>query len=115
MRNVLAVFLITVLFAGTASAAGMFGPPEPLADPGKFSLDAGYMLDKTKMKQGDDRIGTRSNEYYLQGNYSFLEGLGVNGLGGPTWWPTATTPSSGSGKPEHIRFARLQRRGVPQR
>ncbi len=83
MRNVLAVFLITVLFAGTASAAGMFGPPEPLADPGKFSLDAGYMLDKTKMKQGDDRIGTRSNEYYLQGNYSFLKDWEVYGrLGG---------------------------------
>jgi hypothetical protein len=83
MRNVvLAILLMTVLLAGTASAAGLFGPPEPLADPGKFSLDAGYTLDKTRMTQGDDRLGTRSNDYYLQGNYSFLKDWEVYGRAG---------------------------------
>jgi hypothetical protein len=73
---------MTVLLAGTASAAGLFGPPEPLADPGRFSLDAGYMLDRTRMTQSDDRLGTRSNDYYLQGNYSFLKDWEVYGRAG---------------------------------
>ncbi len=79
MRNAFAVVLLTVLLAGTASAAGLFGPPEPLEDPGKLSLGAGYFLDRTQMEQGSDRLGTRSDNYYLQGGYSFLKDWEVYG------------------------------------
>ena len=64
--------------AGTASEA-VFGPPEPLADQGKASLDAGYALDRTRLQEDGDRLGTRSNQYYLQGNYTFIKDWGVYG------------------------------------
>jgi len=83
MRSLTLVVLAILLLAGTASA-GVFGPPEPLADPGKVSLDAGYFLDRTRMKQDDDRLGTRSNQYYLQGNYTFLKDWEVYGRIGGT-------------------------------
>lgn len=82
MKSILGVIFVTLLFVGTAFA-GEFGPPEPLADPGQFSFGAGYWLDRTKMEQGDDHLGTRSNEYYLQGTYTFLKDWEVYGrLGG---------------------------------
>ena len=37
MKGFIGIFFATVLVAGTASAA-VFGPPEPLADPGRSRL-----------------------------------------------------------------------------
>jgi len=82
MKRIVAAIFVTLLFVGTAFA-GQFGPPEPLADPGKVSLGLGYWLDRTKMEQGGDRLGTKSNQYYLQGTYTFLKDWEVYGrLGG---------------------------------
>ena len=82
MKSIIATVL-AVLFIVSAVSAGQFGPPEPMADIGKFSLGLGHWLDRTKMKQDDDRLGTRSNQYYLQGNYTFLKDWEVYGrLGG---------------------------------
>ena len=71
--------LIVVLLIVSAASAGVFGPPEPLSDQGKVSVDMGYWLDRTGMKQDDDRLGTRSNQYYVQGNYTFLKDWEVYG------------------------------------
>jgi len=71
--------LIVVLLIVSAASAGVFGPPEPLSDQGKFSLDMGYWLDRTGMKQDDDHLGTKSNQYYVQGNYTFLKDWEVYG------------------------------------
>ncbi len=85
MKSLIGAVLVTVLsvlVVGTAFA-GAFGPPEPLADPGKISLGFGYFLDRTKMKQDDDHLGTRSNQYFLQGTYTLLKDWEIYGrLGG---------------------------------
>jgi len=82
MKSIIGVILVALLFVGTAFA-GEFGPPEPLADPGKVSLGIGYWLDRTKMKQDADHLGTRSNQYYLQGTYTLLKDWEIYGrLGG---------------------------------
>jgi hypothetical protein len=78
MKSFIAAILGTMLFVGTAFA-GQFGPPEPLADPGKVSLGLGYWLDRTKMKQDDDHLTTRSNQYYLQGTYTLLKDWEIYG------------------------------------
>src|SRR5208337_573081 len=71
MRGAVLVTVVMVM-AGTAWA-GEFGPPEPLGNVGTFSLGTGYWLDHSRMKLGDDRLGTRSNQYFLQGDYTFLK------------------------------------------
>jgi hypothetical protein len=78
MRVLIGTILATALMAGTAAAA-VFGPPEPLADAGKASVDAGYAFDRTRLKQDGDRLGTRSNQFYLQGDYTFIRDWGVYG------------------------------------
>jgi hypothetical protein len=79
MKGIIAFVLMT-LFIVSAASAGQFGPPEPMADTGKFSLGLGYWLDRTKMKlEGDHTLRERSNQYYLQGNYTFLKDWEVYG------------------------------------
>ncbi len=72
------VIALTLVMVGTAFA-GQFGPPEPLADQGKASLGVGYWLDRDKMKQDGDRLGVKSNQYSLQGSYTFLKDWEVYG------------------------------------
>jgi hypothetical protein len=82
MKSFIGAVLITLLLVGTA-LAGEFGPPEPLADPGKVSVGLGYWLDRTKMKQDSESVGTRSNQYYVQGTYTLLKDWEIYGkLGG---------------------------------
>ncbi len=78
--SILAVLAVPLLL-GTAFA-GQFGPPEPQSDPGKFSLGLGYWWDGSKMKYDDRSVGVRSNQYYLQGNYSFSKDWEVYGRTG---------------------------------
>jgi hypothetical protein len=73
--------VLLTLVIGTTVWAGPFGPPEPLPDPGQFSLGAGYWSDGTGMKDGD-RLGLRSHQYYLRGDYSFLKDWEVYGRAG---------------------------------
>ncbi|HVN97740.1 MAG TPA: hypothetical protein VMT62_15025 [Syntrophorhabdaceae bacterium] len=81
-RSFIPCLIILMAIVSNVSAAE-FGPPEPLADTGKFSLGLGYGIDRDKMKQGDDRLGAKSHEYYVQGSYTFLKDWEVNGaLGG---------------------------------
>jgi hypothetical protein len=73
MKSIIGIVLATLFIVSVASA-GQFGPPEPMSDPGKFSLGLGYWLDQSKMKQeGDGTLRERSNQYYLQGNYTLLK------------------------------------------
>ncbi len=78
MKGFIATALL-VLFLSTAAWAGPFGPPEPFADPGKFSLELGYSFDRTGMKQDGDRLGLRSHQYFLQGDYSLIKDWEVYG------------------------------------
>jgi hypothetical protein len=82
MKSII-VTLLAVLFIVSAASAGQFGPPEPMADTGKFSFGLGYWFDQTEMKQGSSHLlGTmtdKSNQYYLQGNYTFLKDWEVYG------------------------------------
>jgi hypothetical protein len=77
MKGIIAVVLITLIFVATASA-GEFGPPEPLGNVGQFSLGVGTWLDRSKMSDGD-RLGDRSRQYYVQGDYTFLKDWEVYG------------------------------------
>ena len=80
MKGIVAVVVFVTIMIAATGWAGQFGPPEPMADPGKFSLGVGYWLDRSKMRlQGDYGLGTRSNQYYLQGSYSFLKDWEVYG------------------------------------
>ncbi len=82
MKTHIGMILVTLLIAGTASA-GQFGPPEPLADTGKVALGLGYWLDRSDMELSDRHLESRSNQYYVQGNYTFLKDWEVYGrLGG---------------------------------
>jgi hypothetical protein len=78
MKRVMGVVLATMVIAGTAWA-GEFGPAEPLGGVGTFSLGTGYWLDHSPMKLSDDRLGTRSDQYFLQGDYTFLKDWEVYG------------------------------------
>ncbi len=77
MKNFIGAVLLTLII-GTTVWAGEFGPPEPQADVGKFSLGLGYWTDRTPMKD-DDSLSLRSHQYYLQGDYSFLKDWEVYG------------------------------------
>jgi hypothetical protein len=82
MKSLIWAIVGTLLIVGTASA-GPFGPPEPLNDTGKFSLGLGYWFDKSKMELSDDHLSSKSNQYYVLGNYTFLKDWEVYGkLGG---------------------------------
>jgi hypothetical protein len=72
MKGIIAGVLITFVFVAAASA-GEFGPPEPLGNVGQFSLGVGTWLDRSKMSLDGDRLGDRSSQYYLQGDYTFLK------------------------------------------
>jgi hypothetical protein len=83
MKGIVAVVVFAMtMIAGTGWAA-QFGPPEPTSDPGKFSLGVGYWSDRSRMKmEGGQSASMRSNQYYLQGNYSFLKDWEVYGRAG---------------------------------
>ena len=89
--------VLATLVIGTTVWAGPFGPPEPLPDTGKFSLGAGYWSDGTGMKDGD-RLGLRSHQYYMQGDYhSSRTGKSTEGSAPRT--RRFTTTISGSASP----------------
>lgn len=49
MKKVLGIILVLfVFFFVTSPAAGQFGPAEPMAKGGKFSLGMGYFFDQRK-------------------------------------------------------------------
>ncbi|MHB8111662.1 MAG: hypothetical protein ACYDHW_16690 [Syntrophorhabdaceae bacterium] len=72
MRNGLFGISLLVMFlvmAGLASA-GQFGPTEPTANPGKFSLGVGYFWEDTKWDVFDGTLRTQSHQAYLQGSFA---------------------------------------------
>lgn len=52
------------------ASAGQFGPTEPTANPGKFSLGVGYFWEDTKWDVADGTLRTQSNQAYLQGSFA---------------------------------------------
>ena len=81
-RIIFSGFILLFVMCGFASA-GMFGPTEPAADPGKFSLGVGYFWDDTKWKTRGDDIRTQSNMGYVQGSFAPTKNFEVFGrLGG---------------------------------
>ena len=84
--GLLMFFVLGVASAGLASAPEAtavppVGPPEPLADTGKFALGVGYWFAQSVMKFNGTLNGQPtlrafsawSNQYYAQGNYTFLK------------------------------------------
>ncbi len=78
MKGIILGVLMVFVFAG-AAFAGEFGPPEPLGNVGQFSLGAGAWLDRSRMSLDGDRLGDRSAQYYLQGDYTFVKDWEVYG------------------------------------
>jgi len=82
MKSIIGAILAVMIIVSAASA-GEFGPPEPTAAPGKFSLGVGYWFDQSNMKLDSNHLlGTmtsKSNQYYLQGTYTFLKNWEVYG------------------------------------
>lgn len=77
--SLLVMFLV---MAGLASA-GQFGPTEPTANPGKFSLGVGYFWEDTKWDVGDGTLRTQSHQAYLQGAFAPVKNFEIFGrLGG---------------------------------
>ena len=82
MKSFIGSILAVIVIVSVASA-GEFGPPEPTAAPGKFSVGAGYWFDQSSVKLDSNHLlGTmtsKSNQYYLQGTYTFLKDWEVYG------------------------------------
>lgn len=77
--GLLAFFLV---MTGLASA-GQFGPTEPTANPGKFSLGIGYFWEDTKWDVFDTSLRTQSHQVYLQGSFAPTKNFEIFGrLGG---------------------------------
>ena len=75
--------IFAVLFIVSVASAGQFGPAEPMADPGRFSLGIGRWLDRSQMTIGNDTQTWKSSQAYVQGNYTFLKDWETYGrLGG---------------------------------
>ncbi|OPY67578.1 MAG: hypothetical protein A4E57_02241 [Syntrophorhabdaceae bacterium PtaU1.Bin034] len=82
MRSLIIIILATLLFV-SITFAGEFGPPEPVPDPGRASVGVGYFFDRTGLKQDGVALKTKSNQYYIQADYSFVKDWEVYGrLGG---------------------------------
>ena len=97
MKNIIVsgmVLLFVVSLASTgqasapeATAVPPVGPPEPLADTGKFALGVGYWFAQSVMKFNGTlnnqptlrAFSAWSNQYYAQGNYTFLKDWEVYG------------------------------------
>ena len=76
-RVVLCAFLLLFVMCGFVSA-GEFGPTEPTAGVGKFSLEAGYFWNDTKWKVDFlDNFRTQSNQAYVQASFAPMKSLEV--------------------------------------
>jgi len=82
MKTSIGIAFVVLLIASVASA-GQFGPPEPTADTGKFSVGMGYWLDRSEMRVDHDTLTAKSRQLYLQGDYTFIKDWEAYGrLGG---------------------------------
>jgi hypothetical protein len=82
MKTIIRIALAVFLFTSVASA-GQVGPPEPMADQGKFSLGIGHWSDRSEMRIDHDTLTAKSSQLYLQGNYTFTKDWETYGrLGG---------------------------------
>jgi hypothetical protein len=98
MKNIIGSGLAVLLVVGLASigqasapaatAVPPVGPPEPMADPGKFSLGFGYWFAQSEMKFYNGTLDdtpalthflARSNQYYGQGTFTLLKDWEVYG------------------------------------
>jgi hypothetical protein len=72
MKKVLCVFIV-ILFSTIFSVAqaGQFGPQEPTAKEGGFSVSAGYTYYNGKWKTGGDDYKVTQNLAFIQGSYTF--------------------------------------------
>jgi hypothetical protein len=83
MKKVLLSSLLLLFVTYGIASAGMFGPTEPAAQPGKFSLGVGYFWEDTKWKTDGDDVRTQSNMGYLEGSFAPIKEFEVFGrLGG---------------------------------
>ena len=83
MKKVLFSSLLLLFVTYGIASAGMFGPTEPAAQPGKFSLGVGYFFDDTRWKTDGDDTRTQSNMGYLEGSFAPIKEFEVFGrLGG---------------------------------
>jgi len=78
MKSIISGILMVFVLVATAMA-GEFGPPEPLAGVGQFSLGVGAWADRSRMSLDGDHLGDRSAQYYLQGDYTFIKDWEVYG------------------------------------
>lgn len=87
-KGLFGIVLLVFFFVMTGLAsAGQFGPTEPTANPGKFSLGIGYFWEDTKWKFNGDFIDgtvrTQSHQAYLQGSFAPVKNFEIFGrLGG---------------------------------
>ncbi|MDW8003032.1 MAG: hypothetical protein RMJ39_10315 [Deltaproteobacteria bacterium] len=77
MKRFLVVFLVLV---SLPVWAGEFGPLEPSAKEGKFSLGVGYFYEQLKweaatlFEEKTEPFKTKSNQFYLQGSFGVTKG-----------------------------------------
>jgi hypothetical protein len=83
MKKVIFTTLFLFFFMAGFTSAGQFGPTEPTAAQGKFSLGVGYFWEDTKFDVLDGNIRTKSNQVYVQGSFVPVKNLEIFGrLGG---------------------------------
>ncbi|MBP1749711.1 MAG: putative exported protein [Deltaproteobacteria bacterium] len=76
-------WLVLFLVMTGLASAGQFGPTEPTANPGKFSLGVGYFWEDTKWDVFDGTLRTQSHQAYLQGSFAPVKNFEIFGrLGG---------------------------------
>jgi len=84
MKKVLGIILVLfVFFFVSSAAAGQFGPAEPMAKQGKFSLGIGYFFDQREWEPDKEvpfgEGKSRSNQIYLQGSFGLMRNWEIYG------------------------------------
>jgi len=80
MKKSIFVVLLSILFFATTAFAGQFGPAEPSAKEGKFSVGAGYFYSTGKCKSDDAGWSDgklTSNQIYAQVGYGVAKNAEV--------------------------------------
>jgi hypothetical protein len=84
MKKCFGIILMLFVFSiASSAAAGQFGPAEPIAKGGKFSLGTGYFFDQRKWEPDKevsfDEGKSRSNQIYIQGSFGLIRNWEIYG------------------------------------
>lgn len=77
------ILMLFLFFVASSAVAGQFGPAEPIAKGGKFSLGMGYFFDQKKWEPDKelsfDEGKSRSNQIYVQGTFGLMRNWEIYG------------------------------------